>query len=143
MGETLWRFESSSRHQFKEVSLQLIHNPNQSIYTIQSFSPGKIEINHTIYTHSLIALPNQIITDWPPQTMDMLAAKHVDRMTQLSPEIILIGTGIQQHLIPSLLLMKLIEAKIGFEAMSTAAACRTFNLLASEGRKVAAGLIIS
>lgn len=122
-------------------SMQLIQNRNTGDYIIQSYTLGEIRINGVSYTNSLILSPHQIITDWPPQNIHALAIEHLDIIIQLHPEIIVLGTGEHQHFLNPILLTNLMAHHIGFEIMNTFAACRTFNLLASEGRKVVAGLL--
>lgn len=123
--------------------MPFVENPNTSSYVIQGYDPGSIRINNVIYQHSVIVSPNQLITDWPPQQVSELTAQHVIDILQLNPDVVLIGTGAQQRFLNPELFSILMTQHIGFEMMSTAAACRTFDLLANEGRKVVAGLLIA
>jgi uncharacterized protein len=122
--------------------MQLIQNRNKHDYAIQSYTPGEIRINDVSYTHNLILSANDIISDWPPQTIQTLEKQHLDAIIALNPEVVLLGTGEQQHFLNPALLADLMARHIGFEVMNTTAACHTFNLLASEGRRVVAGLIL-
>lgn len=115
---------------------------NSSIYTVKSYQPGTLVINDLTYTKSLIICYNQLIPDWPPQTFNALTSKDLDILLQLKLELVLIGTGSKQHFPSAAILSPLIQANLGYEIMDTAAACRTFNLLATDGRKVAAALLI-
>ena len=67
----------------------------------------------------------------------------LEAVVRLSPGVVLLGTGAEQHFPPSSLLAPLLGQGIGIEVMTTAAACRTFNILVAEGRSVAAGLFIT
>lgn len=109
---------------------------------ITGYGPGWVQVNETRHTASLILMPTQIISAWPVQTFEMLTAEHFQAAIALVPEILLIGTGAKIHFPPAACLKLLIEANIGYEVMDTAAACRTYNILMSEGRNVAAALII-
>jgi uncharacterized protein len=72
-----------------------------------------------------------------------LLPAHIDALLlDPLPEVVLIGTGREQHLLPAALMRQLISRRIGWEVMDTAAACRTYNILAGEGRRVLAALMI-
>ncbi len=115
---------------------------NQSHYQIRSFIPGTIKVNTTVYTRSLIIMPDQLLTDWPPQTVDDLSADSFALILPFKPDILLIGTGATLIFLPIDVYGDLINQRIGVEVMDTGAACRTFNALSSENRKVAAALLI-
>ncbi len=99
-------------------------------------------INDTLYKNSVIVTPNQIIEPWGPQSIDDFTTEHLQVILQLSPELVIIGSGEQQKFLPATRLRPLIEQKIGVEIMTTPAACRTFNLLAAENRNVVAAIIV-
>lgn len=122
--------------------MQLSENHNLGQYTINRYDTGKAIINHEVYTRSLIITPDQLITDWPPQAITELTPHHLQAIIKLMPEVVLIGTGEKQVFPDSKIFASLYNKNIGIEIMNTAAACRTFNILASEGRKVTAGLIL-
>jgi uncharacterized protein len=117
----------------------------KGLYHIRAFEPGQIRVNDTLFTRSIVISPMELIDHWPPQSIKDLQSEHLHCLLEFSPEpeVILIGTG--NHLIfpnPSLLAV-LYQHQIGVEIMDTRAACRTYNVLMSEGRKVAAALLIS
>jgi len=116
---------------------------SSAAYLIRSYQPGRIQINETTFTHSLIITPTQLITDWPPQTHAELTPAQLSPILTLKPDVLLIGTGASLVLLPVSLYGDLINLGIGVEVMDTSAACRTFNALAAEERRVAAALIIS
>ena len=109
---------------------------------IKSYSPGDIVVNNTHYHESLIITPEQIIHNWPPQSFDALTLKHIEALTQLSVDIILLGVGEHLRFPSPSLLTPFYEQGIGFEVMDTSAACRTYNVLMSEARSVGAALIL-
>lgn len=111
-------------------------------YLIKSYHPGNLVINDIPYDKSLIVAYNQLLPNWSPQTIQELTANDLAILLQLKLELVLIGTGSKQHFPSAAILSPLIQANLGHEIMDTAAACRTFNLLAMDGRKVAAALII-
>ena len=109
---------------------------------IHHYTEGQITIGQKVYRRSLILLPDRVILDWSPNTMEDLQAADLGLLAELAPEIVILGTG-GQHRFPHPSLMQLLmQARIGFEAMTTPAACRTYNILMSEGRRVAAALFM-
>lgn len=120
----------------------LLTEENTAGYTfIKQYIPGEIRTHKNTYLHSLIITPKQVF-DWAPQSVDELKSNDLEDLLKLNPELIIIGTGVSQHFLDNQLLAPIIQKKIGFEMMNTSAACRTYNLLASENRNVVAGLII-
>lgn len=113
-----------------------------SAYIIRAYEPGQITINEDHYDSSLIVNANRLISDWPPHTTDDLEQSHWQPLLELKPELVIIGSGTQFKLLPAALLAPLYEHKISVECMDTGAACRTFMALVSEGRNVAAALLI-
>jgi uncharacterized protein len=109
---------------------------------IRTYTVGQIIVNQDSYTRSLVVLPGQVIADWPPQAFEELALAHLAALVTLSPELIILGTGRRQRFPRAELLAPLIEAGLGWEVMDTGAACRTYNILMSEGRNVAAALLM-
>ena len=111
-------------------------------YAIRAYGPGTLTINDTVYQRSVVIMPERIIEDWQPQSFDQLTAEHVLALIKLDPEILLLGTGATLRFLPAELTGRLAEQGIGIEIMDTAAACRTYNILVSEGRQVAAALLM-
>lgn len=109
---------------------------------IRTYAPGRIGVHDTIYRASLIVLPQRILTDWPPQTVDALTLDHMQTLADLECEVILLGTGQRLRFPPAALLAPIAAAGIGIEVMDTGAACRTYNILMGEGRQVAAALMM-
>ena len=109
---------------------------------IRGYFPDRIIINQEIHTHSLIVSPQRILRDWPPRRFIELVPEHFAFITELKPEVVLLGTGRRLQFPAPNLTAALVEAQIGVEVMDTAAACRTYNILMGEGRNVAAALLI-
>jgi uncharacterized protein len=109
---------------------------------IQSYGAGQVTINETIYTASLLLAPDHVIADWPPQTFADLAPQHLAAVAALLPEIVLLGTGRILRFPDDQILAPLIDNDIGYEIMDTGAACRSYNILMSEGRRVVAALLM-
>lgn len=126
-----------------------------SSHTISAYAPGhiKLRVGHVVpvsvkavdgmvtLNASLIVSPEQLLTDWPPQTLAELQAEHWASVLALRPEVVLLGTGARLVFPPPAVLSACYQAGIGVEVMDTGAACRTFNILAAEGRNVVAALL--
>ena len=106
------------------------------------YGTGHVIVNHKRYEQSLIVLPDRIVENWDPNSFEDITAEHFDFVMSLQPEMVLFGTGAALHFPHPRLTRSLIEAGIGVEVMDTAAACRTYNILMAEGRRVAAALLI-
>lgn len=114
---------------------------SDNTYLITGYGSDHIRVNGIRHESSLIVLPDEVITDWASR-LDQLTAEHFDRVALRAPEIILLGSGRKLRFPSPALYAGLIRARIGIEVMDTAAACRTYNILAAEGRRVAAALIL-
>jgi uncharacterized protein len=121
------------------LKLHLAQNANQNLIT--GYGAGYVAINGQRYEQNLIVTPSEIVKDWPAKTdIDEVA---LNMVLHLAPQIVLIGTGKSIHFPKAEVLKGLIAARIGYEIMDTPAACRTYNILIAEGRKVAAALVVS
>jgi uncharacterized protein len=112
-------------------------------YFIRGYQPGQITVNDQTYRNSLIITPQKLIPDWQPQSLADLTTEALAALIAEKPELIILGSGLTHQFPPSELLVPIYQAHIGLEIMSTDAACRTYNLLADEGRKVLAALLIN
>lgn len=121
--------------------MKLVHHRDDSRYSLTGHGPGFVTINDERFTTSLILCPAQIQTGWV-HDFNALTSEHFQAILAFDPELVLFGSG-RQFRFPALpLTQSLIEHGIGLEVMDTAAACRTYAVLASEGRRVVAALII-
>jgi len=112
-------------------------------YIIRSYDPGEVLINEYRHTKSVIVTPKQVISDWPPQTFEQLTPGHFLTLADLKPQLVILGTGDTQQFPDPALYAALIDQGVGVEVMATPAACRTYNILVAEGRKVAAALLLT
>jgi uncharacterized protein len=104
--------------------------------------PGRLRIGDRTHTTSVIVTATALIAPWRPSSAQNLAPHDLEPLLGLAPEVVLLGTGPRQLFPPSELLRILHQQRIGIEVMDTAAACRTYNVLVTEGRNVAAALIV-
>jgi len=110
--------------------------------TVTAYGPGYIAINQQRHEASLILLPDRVIEGWGAQGFDALNEADFETLRDLHAEIVVLGTGQRQRFPSPSLLRPLIDAHVGFEIMDVQAACRTYNILMAEGRKVVAALLI-
>lgn len=91
---------------------------------------------------SFLLAPDRAIEGWPVDAADALDASHVEAILALQPELVVLGTGERQVFPAAAFMAGFLRKGIGIEVMDNAAAARTYNLLASEGRRVVAGFIL-
>lgn len=105
------------------------------------YGPGYVMVNGQRHERSLVVLRERLVTDWPISGFDSLAAADFEMLAGLEPEVLLLGTGERQRFPRPELTRALIDARIGLEVMDLQAACRTYNILVAEERKVVAALL--
>lgn len=116
------------------------YNPGSNV--IRAYHRDGISVNGEMFQKSLVVAPNQIIPDWPVTSVDDLSTELLQELVEHTPEVILIGTGQQIQFPHPEIYAPIVRQRIGVEFMDTGAACRTYNILLSEERKVIAGIII-
>jgi uncharacterized protein len=111
-------------------------------FLVQNYGDAHVTINNERYDHSLILTPERRI-DWPVSHAGMLNDDLLAHLLSDDPEVIVIGTGLEQ-VTPNIVVMRFFaQHGLGLEFVSTPTACRIYNILASEGRRVSCGLIIT
>ena len=112
------------------------------VNTITGYGEGYVMINGERRASSLVVLPDRI-EPWEAKTFDGLSAEDFTFLKSLQAEIVLLGTGERQRFPHPRLTAELAKAGIGVEVMDLQAACRTYNILVAEERKVAAALLFA
>lgn len=116
--------------------------------TIAAYDPGRVQVGATLWTSSFLLSPTLGALAWPIESVQEVTAEVLDGLRARQPALIILGTGRRLALLPAMLQARLLsvgpggEPPVGLECMDTAAACRTYNLLAGEGRQVLAALIV-
>ncbi len=121
------------------MKLNLERNPNLNLVT--GYGAGHLMINKVRHDGNMVIGSDRILSGWAAGGFDALTADDFGLLLALQPEVVIIGTGSQLRFPQHVLLRPLIEAGVGFEIMDLAAACRTYNILASEGRAVIAAVM--
>jgi uncharacterized protein len=103
---------------------------------------GAVWVNGIRWGHSVLVPWRGEVRAWPAASLDALATEHFLQVLALRPELVIFGSGERLRFIAPALYRALIDARVGFETMDTAAACRTYNVLAGEGRSVIAALLV-
>jgi len=122
------------------VKLHLSQSGNTHVIT--GYGEGYIEVNKQRHERSLVVMPERLWTDWSATTFEALAAGDLEALAALGQEVILLGTGNLLRFPRPELMRPLLQAGIGLEVMDVYAACRTYNILVAEERKVAAALLL-
>ena len=110
------------------------------VNTITGYGEGYVMVNGERRSASVVVMPDRI-EQWSAAAFDSLQSEHFDFLKQLGAEIVLLGTGPRQRFPHPRLTAELAKAGIGLEVMDLQAACRTYNILVAEERKVAAALL--
>jgi uncharacterized protein len=110
---------------------------------VRSCEPHAITVVDRRLTGSFVLTPGRVVEDWPVADAATLTSAALAAIVQLDPEVVLLGTGAHQVFPPRDVLAELLRRGIGVEVMDNAAASRTYNVLASEGRRVAAAFVLA
>ena len=100
-------------------------------------------VNDRRLTASFVVAPDTLVEAWPVRDVRQMTPADLDVVLALAPELVVLGTGPTQAFPPAAVMAACLQHGIGLEAMTNAAAARTFNVLASEGRRVVAGFVIA
>ena len=115
-------------------------NPANTLF-IRAYTENSIKINDQVFSHSLI-ITTQHVTPWDVNDFSALSAEKFQILAELDVEIILFGTGAKQRFPAMALTQAIIAQQKSLEVMNNGAACRTYNILAADGRKVAAAILL-
>ena len=119
-----------------------LHADHASFSSIQSYGPGWIQVNGQRWTNGVVLAPEQEPVAWSGVQFDDLTPEDFSQLLQHRPEVVLFGSGERLRHVRPALLRALVDARVGVETMGTAAACRTYNILSQEGRRVVAALLV-
>ncbi|GAB3053741.1 Mth938-like domain-containing protein [Stenotrophomonas tumulicola] len=122
--------------------MQLNHEVPDYAFTLRGADGNSARVNDRELARSFIVTPQALIEDWPVRSIAGLEIGHLEQILALEPVLIVLGTGARQVFPSQQLMAACLSRGIGLEVMNNPAAARTFNILAGEGRKVAAAFIL-
>jgi uncharacterized protein len=122
------------------LKLQLAHLGETKLFT--AYSGDHVMVNRVRFEGSIVVQADAVYEDWGVNDFATLTQANFDYFLPLKPDVLLIGTGGQQHFAHPRLYRNLTDAGIAVEFMDTPAACRTYNILVAEDRKVVAAILL-
>jgi uncharacterized protein len=122
--------------------MQLSHDLPEGYLFFRNCTPNAVTVVDRVLTRSFLLAPDRIVEDWPVVNADQFDLAAVEAITALDPEVVLLGTGARQVFPSREARAALLGRRIGIEVMDNAAVCRTYNLLAGEGRRVIAAIML-
>lgn len=122
--------------------MKLVQEMPEFRYVLRGLSEQGVLVNQQVLDSSFLLTPQQLIADWRPRSADELQPEDFAPAFELNPTVILLGTGPRQRFAPAKVMAHVLAKGIGLEAMDSAAAARTFTVLATEGRRVLAAFLL-
>jgi uncharacterized protein len=123
--------------------MQLVQDRPDAAHVLRGADGGSALVDDRVLRASFIVTPETLVEDWPVRDAAALAPDDLAPLLALDPEVVVLGTGGTQAFPPPDTLAACLARGVGLEAMTNAAAARTFNVLASEGRRVVAAFVIA
>ena len=122
--------------------MKLHPDPGTTLNTVTAYGEGFVEVNARRHVQAIVLMPEEPVAHWPVDRFESLQADHFESLLPYKPELVLLGTGARQRFPHPRLTRALTDARVGVEVMDTRAACRTYNILMTEGRRVMAALLL-
>ncbi len=124
------------------ASMKFTLETSSRVNLIRAYSAQEIRIGEQRLRSSCIVTADTLIQDWEPASLAELTEAHLEPILALKPELVLLGTGPVQRFPPAPIRAAVMARGLGLEVMDLGAACRTFNILVQEERRVAAALFL-
>lgn len=122
--------------------MQLAQENPDFIYVLRGIVDAGVLVNQETIGRSFLLTPNVIVQEWRPTSAADLLPEDMLALLALEPALVLLGTGKRQKFPSAAAMAALLTRGIGIEVMDSGAAARTFNVLATEGRKVVAAFLL-
>jgi uncharacterized protein len=119
-----------------------LERPDDFLF-VRKADARSVTVGDRVFTRSLILTRTRAIEDWAIVDVAQITPAHIERIVALEPDVVLLGTGARQRFPSQEVLAAFLQRGIGLEAMDNAAAARTWDILAGEGRNVVAAFIVS
>ena len=113
------------------------------MHLVSAYEPGQVRVGGRSFTASVIIHPDRIEQDWPVDSPEAIDSRSLRTVCDAGPELLVLGTGERQVFPSPRVFTTLMDLGIGYEVMDNGAACRTYNILVAEGRRVALALILT
>lgn len=139
MQKTAFYHSQNQKVIIEDVKLHLMSGEGRQL--VSGYGAGYIAVNRVRYEKCVLVTP-EAVTEWNVSGAETLSETDFGFIAELKPEIVIVGTGAVQRLLPPALARALAATGVGFEVMDSGAACRTYNILAAEGRKVVAAIVV-
>ena len=124
------------------LPMKLHSDSTQQYQTVTGYDATGVEINAQRFNYSLLVMPETPPRPWNVTRFEDLQAAHFEQIAADAPDVVILGTGERQRFVHPRLIAALSSRHIGVESMDSQAACRTYNVLMGEGRKVTLALIL-
>jgi uncharacterized protein len=121
--------------------MKLTLDANPRVTLVRAYSNGELRVGEQVFRRSCILTPDEVVPDWRPTKVEDLEERDLEALFAAKPELVLLGTGDRQHFPPVQIRGAFVRAGVGLETMDLGAACRTFNVLVQEERRVCAALL--
>jgi uncharacterized protein len=122
--------------------LQLLIDNGTARYRIRGYTANSVTVNDIELVRSFIITPDRLIADWAPRTIADITTEQMRLVLELMPDLVLLGTGQSTQFPCATVRAAVLGLGIGLEAMDTASACRAYGVLTSEGRNIAAAILM-
>ncbi|MDR0182739.1 Mth938-like domain-containing protein [Lysobacter arvi] len=122
------------------MQLNLEHPDHE--FFLRAADGGSVRVNDRHLTASFVLAPDRLIEGWPVREVQAMTPEDLDAVLALEPEVVLLGSGAAQVFPPAAVLAHGLRRGVGIETMTNAAAARTFNVLAGEGRRVVVAFVL-
>ena len=122
------------------MQLNLEHPDHE--FLLRAADGESVRVNERRLTASFVLSPDRLVEGWPVRDVKAMTPQDLDAVLALEPEVILLGSGATQVFPPAAVLAHCLRRGVGMETMTNAAAARTFNVLAGEGRRVVAAFVL-
>jgi uncharacterized protein len=122
--------------------MKLTLHQETGVNIVRAYSPGRLQLAGQLITAPVLMSPDRLVTDWAFASVDSLSENDLAEALSWEPDVLILGTGERQTFPPAALIARLAGRGVGMEVMTTSAACRTYNVLTVDGRRVAAALVV-
>jgi uncharacterized protein len=113
------------------------------VNNITRYDGDNLRVNADLHTRSVLVPWVGAARDWGADSVEELTPAHFDALLEFDPEVVIFGSGAKLKFVSPALYRNLIDRRIGVETMDSGAACRTYTVLANEGRRVVAAILLT